>query len=563
MGQTLVTGRIEDDDDDLYSAGKSRHKEVSQFQPLSARQVKNKSGAYVWQVDDMMKLQRFIFLGTDNSFCYRVGDVEMKRENAACIDRLIGEGRGEEVVEFIRNISDSGRAAKQQPTLFALAICARCNNEKTKKAAYRVLNEVCRIPTHLFLFVKYCEQVSSGTGWGRAHKTAITNWYERKAENPRALGRLITKYRKREGWTHRDIFRLAHPVPVADSLKIVARYVMKNLDEALKLADEIEKDEKIVQLVEYLKAAEEARRCPDEDRMVELINSQSLEREHVTTQLLNSKKVWAALIKNLGMEAIIRNLGKITSMDMCGIGSPVETEIVSKLTDVNALKSARVHPFKVLLALNTYRNGKGDKGSLSWIPNPKVIEALDKAFYLAFEAVEPTKKRYLLAIDVSGSMNVPCIGSSSISCRDAAAAMMMVTARTEENYDVVAFSHELRKMDITKSDTLDSVLDKTKRIPFGGTDCALPMLWAEKNKRLYDVFIVYTDSETWYGKVHPSRALQDYRVNMQNPDAKLIVVGMAANNFTIADPDDYGMLDVVGFDSAATRTIEKFSLGEM
>ena len=44
-------------------------------------------------------------------------------------------------------------------------------------------------------------------------------------------------------------------------------------------------------------------------------------------------------------------------------------------------------------------------------------------------------------------------------------------------------------------------------------------------------------------------------------DAKLIVVGMAANEFSIADPDDPGMLDVAGFDLSVPNLISEFSRG--
>lgn len=45
----------------------------------------------------------------------------------------------------------------------------------------------------------------------------------------------------------------------------------------------------------------------------------------------------------------------------------------------------------------------------------------------------------------------------------------------------------------------------------GGTDCALPMIYAKQQSLDVDVFIVYTDSETWFGKIHPCEALKDYR----------------------------------------------------
>jgi 60 kDa SS-A/Ro ribonucleoprotein len=41
--------------------------------------------------------------------------------------------------------------------------------------------------------------------------------------------------------------------------------------------------------------------------------------------------------------------------------------------------------------------------------------------------------------------------------------------------------------------------------------------------------------------------------------AKLVVVGMTATSFTIADPSDAGMLDVVGFDTAAPQVMADFA----
>ena len=45
------------------------------------------------------------------------------------------------------------------------------------------------------------------------------------------------------------------------------------------------------------------------------------------------------------------------------------------------------------------------KGSLTWQPVSQITDALEDAFYAAFDAVEPTGKRHLLALDVSGSMS--------------------------------------------------------------------------------------------------------------------------------------------------------------
>ena len=72
-----------------------------------------------------------------------------------------------------------------------------------------------------------------------------------------------------------------------------------------------------------------------------------------------------------------------------------------------------------------------------------------------------------------------------------------------------------------------------------------------------DAFVIYTDSETWAGETHPVQALRQYR-EKTGIAAKLVTVGMVSNGFSIADPNDAGMLDVVGFDTAAPAVIADF-----
>jgi 60 kDa SS-A/Ro ribonucleoprotein len=95
----------------------------------------------------------------------------------------------------------------------------------------------------------------------------------------------------------------------------------------------------------------------------------------------------------------------------------------------------------------------------------------------------------------------------------------------------------------------------------GPTDCALPMLYALDKKLAIEVFVVYTDSETWHGDIHPVQALRRYR-ERTGIAAKLIVVGMVSLGFSIADPDDAGMLDVVGFDAAVPQLMSHFAAGD-
>jgi 60 kDa SS-A/Ro ribonucleoprotein len=88
------------------------------------------------------------------------------------------------------------------------------------------------------------------------------------------------------------------------------------------------------------------------------------------------------------------------------------------------------------------------------------------------------------------------------------------------------------------------------------------MTWALENKIQVDTFVVLTDNETWAGNIQPVQALEKYR-QATGIGAKLIVVGMTSSGFTIADPNDAGMLDVVGFDGATPALMAKFAKGEI
>jgi 60 kDa SS-A/Ro ribonucleoprotein len=72
--------------------------------------------------------------------------------------------------------------------------------------------------------------------------------------------------------------------------------------------------------------------------------------------------------------------------------------------------------------------------------------------------------------------------------------------------------------------------------------------------------VTYTDSETWAGSIHPSQALRQYRDEFAG-DARAVVVGTTSNGFTLADPNDRRMLDVVGFDTSVPAAISDFVRG--
>jgi len=284
-----------------------------------------------------------------------------------------------------------------------------------------------------------------------------------------------------------------------------------------------------------------------------------LPRECVPTEWLKSPEVWDALLPAMPMTALIRNLATMTRVGLVTQTSHATNAIIGQLRDSARLRKARVHPIAVLAALRTYQSGHGVRGSATWQPVAKIVDALDAAFYASFDNVEPSGKRMLLALDVSSSMaSGEVAGVPNLTPRVASAAMSLVTAVTERDHAFVAFTKGITTLSISPRQRLDDVVATISNLPFGGTDCAQPMVWAQQHRVDVDTFVIYTDSETWAGGVHPAQALRAYREARGIP-AKLIVVGMVSNGFSIADPNDAGMLDVVGFDTSTPPVIADFA----
>ena len=134
-----------------------------QSQPIpGSTQVRNSDAGYSWQVDDWTRLDRFLILGAEGG-TYYIAERDLVKQNHDAVVRCI-KSDGVRVVNRIVEISDAGRAPKNDPAIFALALVATHGDARGKAAAFANLSKVCRIGTHLFHFAEY---VNAMRGWGR------------------------------------------------------------------------------------------------------------------------------------------------------------------------------------------------------------------------------------------------------------------------------------------------------------------------------------------------------------------------------------------------------------
>ena len=564
--------------------------ETPQKEQAKITQVQARNGGFVFKVNDWKRLDRFLITGNEKG-SYYASERQLTVENYDCILRCL-KLDSKRTVDRIVTISDEGRAVKNDPALFALAVCSVQGDEVTRAYANKVMPKVARFSTAFFTYVDAVISMKDGRK-GKGLLRAIGRWYTgRDAVN---LAYQVCKYPGRsvggQRWTHADLLRMCRPsrstrngkalqIPSEDHATVFhyATHGVTTEKEAIKRKAEFYASEKKQEAVgltvdqfdalkdsklKYIWGHEKCSKATSTKEVVSLIEKYNLTRESVPTQFRNELEVQKALLSGMPMTAMIRNLGSMTSSGLLKSLSKETSLVIDKITDENNLKRARIHPMSIMMALKTYSNGAGMR--TTWKPVSAIKDALEDAFYKAFKFVEPTGKRFMFGIDVSGSMGGFYWGNrdqSGLSPREAAAVVAMTCARTEKNYEMMAFSHQFVPLKITARDSYDTVIKRTSALSFGGTDCALPMTWAMEKELEVDVFVVLTDSETHSGRIHPYQALKKYRKAV-NPEAKLAVLAFDASEFTIADPSDAGMIDIAGLDANVPKILSEFAAGRL
>jgi 60 kDa SS-A/Ro ribonucleoprotein len=401
-----------------------------QSQPIPGREQdmqKNDAGGYVFQTDIWTALQRFLILGTEGGTYYANAKDHTTRavkSAAACI-----KADGLRTVRIVTEVSQAGRAPKNDPAILALAMASIQGDEATRKAALDSLHLVCRTGTHLFTFAELREAL--GGGWGRGVQRAVGEWYTEKDANQ--LAYQLIKYRQRGGWSHRDLLRLSKPVgdDADETVNAALRW-------ATKIAPESDGHFTVERLREMVPnvprhivaftAAQMSRQPGEDGRAGPRVRSAARGAEDRAPERL----------RRVGRDARRRDADD-GARAQPGDHDPHRASAGwQQLHDAGHRadhrrrgdQERRIHPVQLFMALKTYAAATASVAGTPG-PVPQIIDALDDAFYMAFENVEATGKRRMIALDISGSMwGGEVAGINGFTAAQAAGVMSMVSLKT-------------------------------------------------------------------------------------------------------------------------------------
>ena len=289
----------------------------NQRTPGRTDEVENSAGGFVFAVNDWTRLDRFLILGAEGG-TYYIGEGHLTRENANAVIRLAGsDDTGPQAVKRIVEISNTGRAHKNDAALFALAICAKLGSNDTRKMALMALPNVARTGTHLFQFAQFIEACG---GWGRGTRRAFNEWYRSKDVDQLAFQML--KYQQRDGWSHRDILRLTHPLVDADDA--VRRAIFDyTLHVGAGGKQKLMEPGTVDKLPRLYHGYIDAKLSTGLDKAAH-VAAYNLQREMIPTEWLKDEAVNKVLLAKMPLMATVRNLGRLSAAGILKPFSPVE-----------------------------------------------------------------------------------------------------------------------------------------------------------------------------------------------------------------------------------------------
>ncbi len=581
----------------VHGPTRKGYKMTDQNRAISGREsemTENHAGGYSFELDEFKRLKRFLIIGVETNTYYQ-GQRDLVIENVESIRKCL-QANPKAVVDTIVEVSTHGLALRQDPGLYALAMAASYrietpdNTQGAEVRAYALskLHLVARTGTTLYQFAEY---VKSMRGWGRSLRRAFAAWYVEKPLNKLALQ--AWKYKQRQGWTHRDAMRLAHPITDDTVRNEVFKYlthpdesplaghVLDEMDITIYTKAGTVRKQSGLEPLAQIQAAEELLHLTGDgkrevSKAVKLILAHRLTHEAVPTQLKKSPDVWEALLEHMPIQALVTNLGRMTSIGLLAPFSAATNRVTYNLGNEEAIERSRIHPMRFLIALKQYQHGRGMSGQ-TWNAVPAIGDVLDSGFYKAFGNVVPTGKRILIAVDDSGSMTSTwagnVMGMDNFLPSEAAAAMALVTYATEPNSHLITFNTVANEIQgLSRKARIDHVTHYIGR--GGATNTAAPIDYLLRKKFDVEAVVSYTDCETWAG-----RSGWGYGHGSRNPghvtekldklnrkvghSVKFLNCAVTATNCTDVDPKNCDMFELTGFSADTPKLISEYINGDI
>lgn len=403
---------------------------------------------------------------------------------------------------------------------------------------HQIFNRVIQTPGDLTDFVEIIRGDVTPGGMGRSVKRAVNGWLNKMSEY-----HAIKYGAGGQGYSLRDILRVSHPKPTNETQDMIFLWLTDHdkwqaADKAM-LTPQITAFEAIKRL--DLSNGQESARA--------MIAEGKLPYEVVTGVMKPDVETWAALMSQMPYMALMRHLNTLQRAGVLKIEANAHY-VASRLVDVNAVRKAKVLPFRLFMA---YQMFKAED------PNERVIsEALAQAMDVTFENLPNLGGRVCIAPDVSGSMSGRMNAQSQTTYIQIAGVFAGALVKKAGNAVILPFNHQVVDVQLNGRDSIMTNAEKVAKLCGGGTAISAPISELLAKKIKVDTFIGITDSEEWardqYGGHGFLKVWNEYKDKVA-PTAKAFLVTIAPYRHAVAPQDAPDIHYIYGWSDSVLKYI--------
>ncbi len=355
----------------------------------------------------------------------------------------------------------------------------------------------------------------------------------------------------------RDVMRMARPRPIDDSRRALFGWLTNRPVENWAPATQSDLPKEVQALLRF-------RAATSASEQIDALIDASIRWDLLADSAIDSS-VWKVIAEQMGPQALRMNLNTLQRHGVLQNASAVDS-IAKRISDEDAVKRSRQFPYQFFAA---YLNASAD------IPN-KIRKALHQAAEISCGNIPKLEAPIVIGLDVSGSMQWTATGSrgrgasSKVRCVDAAALFAAAMLRVNPDSVVVPFDTSAYQAKIDPNDSILSIAKRLAAYGGGGTDCSLPLAFANQHlkKQTYAGCVLVSDNESWigsgrYGSTAVMAEWKKFHASQKTAGRipKLVCIDIQPNSTTQA-PENTDVLNIGGFSDSVFKVVGGFMSGD-
>jgi 60 kDa SS-A/Ro ribonucleoprotein len=440
----------------------------------------NEAGGRAYKLEPKHALAQVAATGTFGNAFYSTAETQLDE-----VLMLIDEVDDNQYLAKLALYAREKAFMKDMPAALMVALSVR-DTELMHRVFDRVVDNG-RVLRTVFQMIR-SGQFKNKAGKGRVGLSSSVQRAFQRWLNTASVGKLLSASIGNDP-SLRDILRMARPTPKDNARRAMFGWLTDKSFDKWAPATEADLPVEVQSLIAY-------RNSESEEAQALIAGGLDNVRWDLLSDAAKGPKVWAALARKMGPQALRMNLNTLLRHDVLATSAMVDY-VADRIADQSEIRRSKQFPYQYFAA---YLNADDN------VPQ-KIKTALHKAAEIACGNVPELPGPVVIGLDTSGSMSCAVMGNrgrgatSKMRCIDVAALFAAAILRRNPDSVVIPFDTSAYDAKIDPNDSILSIAERLAKYGGGGTDCSLPLVAANQKhaKRKFAGVVLVSDNESWVG----------------------------------------------------------------